>query len=79
LISQVCKLKQVKTLQNAPRRNANNKLQSLLKVKEKEKEQMATRQADVQGMVTVRIEMLQVALYFVVSGRRIRKRTSKAG
>jgi hypothetical protein len=50
-----------------------------LKVKEKEKEQMATRQADVQGMVTVRIEMLQVALYFVVSGRRIRKRTSKAG
>jgi hypothetical protein len=52
---------QIKTLQNAPR--ASDKLERLLKVKEREKEE-AMHIEDMQRLVT-KIEMLKVVLYLV--------------
>jgi hypothetical protein len=53
---------QIKTLQNAPR--DVDKLEWLLKAKEREKEEEAMHMEDTQRLVT-EIEMLKVVLYLV--------------
>ncbi len=57
---------QIKTLQNAPR--DSDKLQALLKLKEREKQQKVADMEHTQRLVT-EIEMLKVALYLVSRGK----------
>jgi hypothetical protein len=57
---------QIKTLQNAPR--DPDKLERLLKVKQRQKEEKAMHIKDTQRLVT-EIEMLKVVLYLVCRNR----------
>jgi hypothetical protein len=57
---------EMKTLQNAPRRDAD-KLERLLRLKERQKDE-AMRIEDTQRLVT-EIEMLKVVLYLVMRSR----------
>jgi hypothetical protein len=61
---------EIKTLQNA-RRDAD-KLERLLQVKQKQKEEAMHLEVDTHRLVTEEIEMLKVVLYLVI---RKRKRT----
>jgi hypothetical protein len=60
---------QIKTLQNAPR-DADDKLERLLRLKEMEKEAEAMHIEDTQRLVTEEIEMLKVVLHLVAKNRR---------
>jgi hypothetical protein len=57
----------IKTLQNAPR--DPDKLERLLKLKEREKEEKAMDIKDIERLVT-EIEMLRVVLYLVCRNNR---------
>ena len=59
---------QIKTLQNAPR--DPDKLERLLKVKRRQKEEEAMHIEDTQRLVT-EIEMLKVVLYLVCRNRGV--------
>jgi hypothetical protein len=61
---------QIKTLQNAPRRDAD-KLERLLRIKQRQKEE-AMYIEDIQRLVTEQIEMLCLVLYLVCRNRRRR-------
>jgi hypothetical protein len=52
---------QIRTLQNAPRTVLNNRLQALLRLREREKEGTADME-DTQRLVTERLKMVQVVL-----------------
>jgi hypothetical protein len=54
---------EIKTLQNAPR--DPDKLQQLLKIKAREKEEAMYMEEDRQRLVTEEIEMLKVVLYCI--------------
>jgi hypothetical protein len=59
---------EIKTLQNAPR--DPEKLERLLKIKERQKEE-AMYMEDTQQRLGTEIEMLKVVLYLVVRRRRV--------
>jgi hypothetical protein len=67
---------QIKTfLQNAPRKNAD-KLEALLKAKERQKEEAI--QIEYTQRLVIEIEMLKVVLYLLVSSKRRRRDQSSS-